>query len=77
MMENHDKGCGFSKTMWWMTLLIAVLAVPAFGLVMAAMFPVTGLGQIFVFVLACWLCTYLGMRIMSNPKMSEIIGKKK
>lgn len=53
--------------MWWMTLVIAVLAVPSFALVISAISPLRGLGEVIVFVLACWLCTYLGMKLMQRP----------
>lgn len=78
-MNNDKKCCSMScgDMAWWATLVIAVLAVPGFGLVVAKVVPVTGLAQVIVFVLACWLCTYLGMRLMSNPKMHEKIGGKK
>ncbi|MFW0776710.1 MAG: hypothetical protein ACN2B6_03200 [Rickettsiales bacterium] len=72
--ENNSTGCGAMS--WWATLIIAVLAVPSFGVVVAFMSPLTGFAQLIVFVLACWLCTYLGMRLMSNPKMHEKICKK-
>ena len=77
---NHDKKgccCSFETLAWWTTLMVAVLAVPSFGVVAARMVGAQGLGEIIVFVLACWLCTYLGMRLMSNPKMSEKISFKK
>jgi FtsH-binding integral membrane protein len=62
---------------WWTTLTVAVLAVPCFGIVVSYIFPFRGLGGLIVFILACWLCTYLGMRLMSNPKMADKIGMQK
>lgn len=80
-MENNAKesckNCSIMGILWWTTLTIAVLAVPAFGIAIAYIFPFRGFGGLVIFVLACWLCTYLGMRLMSNPKMAEIIGRKK
>jgi hypothetical protein len=81
-MYKDDDSCstGCSGIMWWATLVMAVLAVPSFGAVVALMAPLQGLGQIVVFILACWLCTYLGMKLMQNPKMHEKIdfsGKDK
>lgn len=67
-------GCG--GLMWWTTLVVAVIAVPCFALVVATMSPLRGLGEIAVFILACWLSTFLGMKLMSNPKMKEKIGRK-
>lgn len=67
---------GCAGLMWWTTLVIAVVAVPSFGLVVAAMSPLRGSGEIVVFILACWLSTFLGMKLVSNPKMNQKIGKK-
>lgn len=74
---NQDKGCGSGCTgmMWWMTLLVAVLAVPSFGIIATYLIPVKGIGEVVVFILACWLCTWLGMRLMQRPGMSKkVIG---
>ena len=63
--------------MWWTALVITVVAVPSFGFAISYLFPFRGMLQLVVFILACWLCTYLGMRLMQNPKMSELIGSDK
>jgi len=73
--SGNDKGCGDcgSSLNWWATLVVAVLAVPSFGIIVSSFVPIKGAGEIVVFILACWLCTYLGMHLMKNPKMSEKI----
>ncbi len=84
-MENNTgndakgKTCAVScvSLFWWTTLVVAVLAVPCFGIVVSYIFPFRGVGALIIFVLACWLCTYLGMRLMANPKMSEKINSRK
>ena len=78
-MDNQNPNCstGCTGLMWWLTLLVAVLAVPSAAYVLTLMFPVSGLGEVVVFVLACWLCTYLGMRLMSHPKLAGKINLKK
>ena len=78
-MSNGDKSCcGSSKTcsglMWWTTLVVAVLAVPAFGFIVASAIPVKGIGEIAVFMIACWFCTFLGMKLMHMPHMSDKVG---
>lgn len=76
-MNNGNENCsGCAGIWWWMTLVVAVLAVPSFGIIVARLIPMPGVGELIVFVLACWFCTYLGMRLMKNPKMMEKIGKK-
>lgn len=78
-MNDKDANCAMSCTgmMWWLTLLVAVLAVPSAAFLLTKMFPVSGLGEVAVFVLACWLCTYLGMRLMNHPAMADKINLKK
>ncbi len=67
-------GSGCSGMFWWLTLLVAVLAVPSAGIILTSFVPTgDGFGQVLVFIIACWLCTYLGMRLMQHPKMSEKI----
>jgi len=75
---HHDKKSSntASEIIWWTTLVIAVLAVPSFGVVIAYMSPTSGLMQLLVFVLACWLCTFLGMKLMNDPRMDKKFGRK-
>jgi hypothetical protein len=75
--QTDSENCSIMGLMWWTTLAVAVLAVPCFAIVVSYIFPFRGIGGLITFVLACWLCTYLGMRLMSNPKMSEKIGSGK
>lgn len=78
--ENKSEASCNSSCMgvfWWTTLAVAVLAVPCFGIVVSYIFPFRGLGGLIVFILACWLCTFLGMRLMSNPKMADKISVQK
>lgn len=70
--DGDKRGCGMMSCdgiFWWMKLLIAVLAVPSFGIIVATVIPIEGIGQVIVFVLACWLCTWLGMKLMQNSKI--------
>ncbi|MDE3060934.1 MAG: hypothetical protein KGJ06_07975 [Pseudomonadota bacterium] len=70
--ESESQGCsGCQGINWWATLVVAVIAVPSFGAVVVALSGVKGFASLAVFVLACWLCTYLGMKLMHNPKMSQ------
>jgi len=62
---------GTMTIMWWVTLLVAVLAVPSFGIIAALMWGSKGIGEVTIFIVACLACTYLGIRLMRNPKMSE------
>lgn len=66
-----------SGVLWWTALLVTAFAVPSFGFAISYLFPFRGFLQLVVFILSCWLCTYLGMRLMENPRMSETIGSPK
>jgi hypothetical protein len=76
--DTHAGATGCQGINWWATLVVAVLAVPSFGIIISSVVPIKGIGEIAIFILACWFCTYLGMRLMKNPKMAERIdlGKK-
>ncbi len=63
--------------MWWTTLTVAVFAVGAVGFVISLIAPFGDSGKAIVFILACWLCTFMGMRMMDNPRMSETFGSAK
>lgn len=76
MEDNKSCSTGCSGLMWWTTLLVAVLAVPSLGVVIASASQLEGFGGIIVFILACWVSTYLGMKLMQNPKMAQKFGKK-
>ena len=71
---NKPCGTGCQGINWWATLVVAVLAVPSFGIIASSIIPVKGFEGVAVFIIACWLCTYLGMRLMHNPKMHEKIN---
>jgi hypothetical protein len=76
-MYNNNENCsGCTGIWWWATLVITVVAVPTLGLAVANFFHAQGMMQIAIFMLTCWVSTYLGMKLMQNPKMSEKIIKK-
>lgn len=71
---GESKNCTISSLMWWVTLLVAVLAVPSIAIIVTMLFAIPPIAQVLVFVLTCWVSTYLGMRLMQDPKMQETIG---
>lgn len=73
--KSDEAGC--QGTYWWATLVVAVLAVPSFGVIVSLLSHTKGIFQVLIFMLACWFCTYLGMRLMHNPRMNEKIGHRK
>jgi hypothetical protein len=73
MMQNDETGkkcCGFATAWgaiyWWAFLIVAVLAVPSIGFVFAALAPDQSLAQILVFIVTCWVSTFLGMKLMKK-----------
>lgn len=76
----EGKECGLAKCgdiTWWAKLVVAVLAVPAMGIIITSLFPATEFFQLAIFIVACWVCTYLGMRLMQHPKIAEMMDNKK
>lgn len=61
---GHSKCDGWATAIWWATLVVAVLAVPSLAIIITLIVPVHGSGSLVVFVLSCWACTFLGMRLM-------------
>ena len=65
--DNGKKSGGFwAGAYWWAFLTVAVLAVPSVGFLFAMVIPDKNIVQLIVFVLTCWFCTYLGMRLMKK-----------
>ena len=76
MINSNDdsKSCCHNIDIWWWAMLVvAVLAVPAIGaiVVLASGAGAKGLLGVAIFIVTCWVCTYLGMRLMHNPKIAE------
>jgi hypothetical protein len=57
-----------TKLIWWAYLVTAVLAIPSLGFLITHTLHIEGFFELSVFIVACWFCTYLGMKLMSNPK---------
>ena len=66
---NHPTGT--ASYFWWAKLVVAVLAVPSLASVLASSLPLGDLGQLLVFVVACWICTYMGMKLMQSADTKE------
>jgi cytochrome c oxidase subunit IV len=59
----------FGGLIWWSKLIVAVLAVPWIGLIIAAVMRTQNSSlQLVAFVLTCWVCTFLGMSLMKNKQ---------
>jgi len=58
------------QIIWWAYLVTAVLAIPSLAFIITHSMPVSGFLELVVFIIACWFCTYMGMKLMSNPKFA-------
>lgn len=69
-MNDSDKKPGFGSfwegVYWWAVLVVAVLAIPSIGFIVAAAAPDKNVTQLVVFVFTCWVCTFLGMKLMKK-----------
>ena len=76
MKDNESCNVACSNAVfWWAKLVIAVLAVPSFGFLITRFVRTEGFLELVVFIIACWVCTYLGMKLMEHPSMQKRIGK--
>lgn len=64
--DNKNKPDHFSGLVWWITLIMAVVAVPIVGTSVALAATDSAFLQMVVFVLTCWACTWLGMWLMKK-----------
>lgn len=69
-------GMDFDGLVWWATLIIAVLAVPAISAVVTMMLPLGDMGRIIAFVVGCWVCTWLGMWLMHKADIKDFSKSK-
>lgn len=64
--NDNEKKCPVACTdlNWWAMLVVAVLAVPSLGIIIAIMSGTKGFFSVAIFIVTCWISTYLGMRLM-------------
>ena len=69
MDEEPRLQCKFcEEATWWAMLVIAVIAVPLIGSIIAMTLTHSSLGQVVIFMLSCWACTWIGMKVMHQSK---------
>lgn len=52
--------------MWWAMLIVGVLAIPAIAVIVAGMIPATDFNKGIIFIIACWVSTWIGMWLMKK-----------
>ena len=68
--KNSSPAPIMRSAIWWAYLVTAVLAIPSLSYLLTSLLPVSGAIELLIFIIACWLCTYVGMRLMGAPSMS-------
>ena len=63
----------FKNVSWWILLVIAVLVVPCIAYTFTTMVHVTGGSEVVVFVIACWVCVFIGLALMKEPYINSIM----
>ena len=53
---------------WWAMLVLAIIAIPTGGAIIAMVLPFGGIAQLAAFAIGCWLCTWVGMWLMHHSK---------
>jgi len=71
--QSEDKSCSAKcgDFSWWAILVVAVLAVPALGILIALVTGARGFFGVAVIMVTCWISTYLGMRLMKIYDMKK------
>jgi len=71
MEHKHEEGkscgtCSWASIVWWCKLVVAVIAIPMVGILVGALIPGGDLGKTIAFIVTCWICVFLGMKLMAN-----------
>lgn len=56
---------------WWLTLLVAVLAIPSFGFIIIMLAGIKGTTGVFVFMVCCWIASYFAMQWILLPHVHK------
>lgn len=76
MTDQNKADSQFAGLVWWITLIMAVVAVPIVGTSVALAITESAFLQMIVFVLTCWACTWLGMWLMKKADAHQQKMKK-
>lgn len=82
MMDKQKAKCSlrrclakitFRSITWWILLVVSVLAIAAFALLLAATVHSSGISELVIFTLTCWLCAYFGLRMIKNSRLTPVL----
>ena len=63
----------FKNVTWWVLLVTAVLVVPSIAFTFTTMVHVTGGSEVIIFIVSCWVCVFLGLKLMNEPRINSIM----
>ena len=63
----------FKNITWWVLLVTAVLVVPSIAFLFTTMVHVTGGSEVIIFIVSCWICVFLGLQLMKEPRINSIM----
>lgn len=66
----------YNNLTWWVLLIMAVLVVPSTAFIVTSALDASGASEIAIFIAACWLCVYLGLRLMKAPRIKSIVFER-
>lgn len=69
--QSEEKKACCMDINWWAMLIVAVLAVPCLGILIALALGAQGFFGVAVIIVTCWISTYLGMRLMHNKGVKK------
>jgi hypothetical protein len=56
---------------WWLTLVVAVIAIPALAFIVVTITGVDDIIGLMVFMVCCWTSSYFGIQLMKHPNMHK------
>lgn len=63
----------FKNVTWWVLLVTAVLVVPSIAFMFTTMVHVSGGSEVIVFIISCWVCVFIGLQLMKEPRINSIM----
>lgn len=63
-MTHYDSKGIWHAIYWWACLVVAVIVVPSVAFAITAALPGNDFAKILIFIVTCWVCVFLGMKLM-------------
>jgi len=63
----------FKNVTWWIVLITAVIVVPSIAYTLTTVVHISGGSEVIIFIVSCWVCVYLGIKLMKMPNINSIM----